>query len=99
MDLKKLTTLILLLTIGFNCVIGRFIVEKSSISVLSPLRLRSKHDSAIGNFGIPEYGGFMIGSILYPDKGATGCHPFDGDKPFKSRFPRPTFVLLDRGGM
>ncbi|EEF25529.1 hypothetical protein RCOM_1789310, partial [Ricinus communis] len=87
----------LLITSSISCVYGRFVVEKSSISVLSPLSLRSKHDSAIGNFGIPDYGGFMVGSAMYPDKGASGCQAFDGDKPFRSKSPRPTILLLDRG--
>lgn len=72
-------------------------VEKSSISVLNPLDLRSKHDAAIGNFGVPDYGGSMVGSIVYPQKGASGCSVFDGDKPFRSKSPRPTILLLDRG--
>ncbi|CAN1841763.1 Vacuolar-sorting receptor 7 [Linum perenne] len=46
-------------TLLLNFASSRFVVEKSSISVLSPLNLRSKHDSAIGNFGIPDYGGYM----------------------------------------
>jgi hypothetical protein len=36
---------------------------------------------------------------MYPDKGANGCQPFDGDKPFKSKGSRPTILLLDRGGI
>ncbi|KAJ4702734.1 Vacuolar-sorting receptor-like protein [Melia azedarach] len=94
---KKITALVFVLTVVLNCVYGRFVVEKSSITVLHPLSLRSKHDSAIGNFGIPDYGGFMVGSVVYPEKGAFGCKAFDGDKPFKSKFPRPTVLLLDRG--
>lgn len=96
---KKITALVFVLTVVLNCVYGRFVVEKSSITVLHPLSLRSKHDSAIGNFGIPDYGGFMVGSVVYPEKGAFGCKAFDGDKPFKSKFPRPTVLLLDRGGI
>lgn len=81
-----------------SCVFGRFVVEKSSISVLSPLSLRAKHDSAIGNFGLPDYGGFLVGSAMYNEKEALGCQPFDGDKPFRSKTSRPTILLLDRGG-
>ncbi|RZC46761.1 hypothetical protein C5167_039716 [Papaver somniferum] len=95
MSLMVRVSLILLVSVN-----GRFIVEKSSISVLSPDNLRSKHDSAIGNFGIPDYGGTMIGNIVYPsDKSsATGCNPFDGVNPFKSHSSSgPIFLLLDRG--
>uniref|UniRef100_A0A5B7BE82 EGF-like calcium-binding domain-containing protein n=1 Tax=Davidia involucrata TaxID=16924 RepID=A0A5B7BE82_DAVIN len=84
-------------TILVSSVFARFVVEKSSISVLSPYGIRSKHDSAIGNFGVPDYGGSMVGSVLYPQTGSNGCTPFDGDKPFKSKSSRPTILLLDRG--
>ncbi|KAL5578438.1 hypothetical protein UlMin_020137 [Ulmus minor] len=77
---------------------GHFVVETGSIKVLSPVNLISKHDGAIGNFGVPDYGGYIVGSVVYPDKKTTGCEPFDGDKTFKSRSPRPIVVLLERGG-
>lgn len=78
---------------------GRFVVEKSSIRVISPYDLRSsKHDAAIANFGVPGYGGSMIGSVVYPSNASFGCNPFDGDKPFKSKSSHPTILLLDRGG-
>lgn len=80
---------------------GRFVVEKSSISVLSPIDLRSKHDAAIGNFGVPDYGGSMVGTVVYPQKSDSvfGCSKFEGDNPFKSKSAsRPTILLLDRGG-
>ncbi|KAJ6388354.1 hypothetical protein OIU77_026853 [Salix suchowensis] len=97
-SLKKLVTLFLVITfIVKSCVFGHFVVEKSNIRVLSPMSLRSKHDSAIGNFGIPDYGGYLVGSVVYPDKGDYGCQPFDGDKPFTSKGSRLTFLLLDRG--
>ncbi|PIN24282.1 putative protein, contains PA domain [Handroanthus impetiginosus] len=76
---------------------SRFVVEKSSIRVVSPYDMRSKHDAAIANFGVPNYGGSMTGTLLYPQKGSLGCSSFDGDKPFKSKSPRPTILLLDRG--
>lgn len=86
------------LSIVLVCTVdARFVVEKESISVLSPLELRSKRDGAIGNFGVPVYGGSMVGAVVYPDKGFSGCNPFDGDKPFKSKFRLPVILLLDRG--
>ncbi|GLU08596.1 hypothetical protein SLE2022_255000 [Rubroshorea leprosula] len=97
LNIKKLAPFCLFLSLfALNSVFARFIVEKSSISVLSPLSMRSKHDGSIGNFGVPDYGGFMVGSVVYPEKGADGCKPFDGVS-FKSKFSRPTFLLLDRG--
>jgi hypothetical protein len=41
----------------------------------------------------------LVGSVVYPDKGAYGCQAFDGGKPFKSKGSRPTVLLLDRGGI
>ncbi|XAR52872.1 hypothetical protein NMG60_11021189 [Bertholletia excelsa] len=81
----------------FLSVEARFVVEKNSISILSPYNRRSKHNGAIGNFGVPNYGGSMVGTVVYPDKGANGCSPFEGDKPFKSKSNRPNILLLDRG--
>eukprot|EP00262_Sarcandra_glabra_P000226 TRINITY_DN10301_c0_g1_i1.p1 TRINITY_DN10301_c0_g1~~TRINITY_DN10301_c0_g1_i1.p1 ORF type:complete len:622 (+),score=76.84 TRINITY_DN10301_c0_g1_i1:239-2104(+) len=72
----------------------KFNVEKSSISVLSPENLKSKHDSAIGNFGIPNYGGTMMGTVFYPQDASSGCSSIDVDRP-RSHFP--VFFLLDRG--
>lgn len=80
-----------------NEVEGRFVVEKSSISIVNPFAMRSKHDAAIANFGVPDYGGSMVGTVLYPAKGASGCSPFDGEKPFKSTSSRPVILLVDRG--
>ena len=95
---KLIFFIVLVTLVSENHVHGRFVVETESIKVLSPLNRRSKHDGAIGNFGVPDYGGYIVGSVVYPEKGSFGCDPFDGDKPFRSRSPRPTFVLLDRGG-
>ncbi|KAJ6805304.1 vacuolar-sorting receptor 6-like [Iris pallida] len=75
---------------------SRFVVEKSSIRVLSPEHIRARHDGAIANFGVPDYGGTMTGVVVYPDKATTGCSGFDGP-PFKSKSGRPVVLLLDRG--
>ncbi|XP_074333083.1 vacuolar-sorting receptor 6-like [Apium graveolens] len=87
-------------TAGLINVNGRFVVEKESIRVLSPYKLRSeKHDAAIGNFGVPEYGGSMVGSVVYPHQNSYACKPFDhqDNKPFKSNSTRLHILLLDRG--
>ncbi|XP_059438195.1 vacuolar-sorting receptor 7-like isoform X1 [Corylus avellana] len=96
--IRKLLPFVLVLAVLENHQVGaRFVVEKGSITVLSGLNMSSKKDGAIGNFGVPDYGASMLGSVLYPDKGSNGCAAFEGDKPFKSKFPRPTILLLDRG--
>ncbi|XP_068640699.1 vacuolar-sorting receptor 6-like [Aristolochia californica] len=76
---------------------ARFIVEKGSISVVSPDHLRGGHDGAIANFGVPDYGGTMMGTVVYPEKGSNGCESFKGDKSFTSWPTRPVVLLLDRG--
>lgn len=77
---------------------GRFVVEKSSVRVLAPEHIRGHHDAAIGNFGVPDYGGTLTGAVLYPPdkKEANGCAPFASKFTAKSR--RPVVLLLDRGG-
>lgn len=78
---------------------ARFIVEKNSVTVLSPRSLRGHHEAAIANYGVPEYGGTLTGVVMYPEdpKLATGCGPF-GDKKFRSPSGRPVVLLVDRGG-
>ncbi|KAE8819790.1 vacuolar-sorting receptor 7-like [Hordeum vulgare] len=78
---------------------ARFVVEKNSIKVLSPHSLRGRHEAAIANYGVPDYGGTLTGVVLYPADTslATGCKPF-GATAFKSRSGRPVVLLVDRGG-
>jgi hypothetical protein len=104
MELQRSTALKVLL--GFLVVsliasssLGRFVVEKNSLMVTSPDSIKGKHDSAIGNFGIPQYGGSMAGTVVYPKENRKGCKSFDG---FGISFQAkpgalPTFVLVDRG--
>ncbi|CAH8382655.1 unnamed protein product [Eruca vesicaria subsp. sativa] len=94
---NKVATLALFiaLTTMINVVFGRFIVEKSSIKILRPVAMRSKYNAAIANFGVPNYGGYMIGSVVYAGQGAFGCDSFGTT--FKPKFPRPTILIIDRG--
>jgi len=80
-------------------IMGRFVVEKNSLRVTSPEKIRGTHDSAIGNFGIPQYGGSMAGNVVYPKNNKKGCKEFeDFGISFKSTpGALPTIVLLDRG--
>lgn len=80
--------------------LGRFVVEKNSINVITPESLTGKRQSAIGNFGVPDYGGSMIGKVVYPEKGRNGCTSFEELAVVfnKSESPSyPLFVLTDRG--
>lgn len=79
---------------------ARFVVEKNSLAVTSPDKIKGTYDSAIGNFGIPQYGGSMAGAVAYPKDNRKGCKEFDEfGISFKSKPGMlPTFVLVDRGG-
>ncbi|RWW03755.1 hypothetical protein GW17_00033061 [Ensete ventricosum] len=76
---------------------GRFVVEKNGVRVIRPEHIRGRHDAAIANFGVPHYGGTLLGVVMYPDKNTTACDAFDGT-PFKFRSKRPVILLVDRGG-
>lgn len=76
---------------------ARFVVEKNSLKVTSPASLRNVYECAIGNFGVPKYGGTMSGMVMYPNANQVACKDFDSS--FKSRpGGMPTFLLVDRGG-
>ncbi|KAL5991319.1 Vacuolar-sorting receptor 2 [Asimina triloba] len=79
--------------------LGRFVVEKNSLHVTSPESLTGVFECAIGNFGVPQYGGTMVGSVVYPKANQKACKSFDQlDISFKPKpGGRPTFVLADRG--
>lgn len=76
-------------------------MEKNSLMVTSPESIKGSHDSAIGNFGIPQYGGSMAGSVVYPKENRKGCKEFDhfGIKFDSKPGAMPNFVLVDRGGI
>jgi len=79
---------------------GRFVVEKNNLKITSPKSLRGIYECAIGNFGVPKYGGTMIGTVVYPKLNKNGCAKFnDADTSLNSKPGSfPTFVLVDRGG-
>ncbi|KAL5710068.1 Vacuolar-sorting receptor 1 [Ranunculus cassubicifolius] len=74
----------------------RFVVEKNSLRVTSPESIKDVYECAIGNFGVPQYGGTMVGTVVYPKSDQKSCKAFD--QSFKSHSGgRPIFVLADRG--
>ena len=79
---------------------GRFVVEKNSLRVTSPAGLRGVYECAIGNFGMPQYGGTMHGVVVYPKANKKACRSFDDfDLSFKPKpGGLPIFLLVDRGG-
>lgn len=80
--------------------LGRFVVEKNSLKITSPDSIKGVYECAIGNFGVPEYGGTMTGIVHYPKANQKACKSFeDAGISFKSKpGSLPTFVLADRGG-
>ncbi|XP_077233793.1 vacuolar-sorting receptor 3-like [Tasmannia lanceolata] len=78
---------------------ARFIVEKNSLTVTSPENIKGNYDSAIGNFGIPKYGGSMGGAVVYPKENKNGCKGYEElGISFKAKAGAlPNFVLVDRG--
>ena len=84
----------------FCCCEGRFVVEKNSLKVTSPDKLKGTYECAIGNFGVPQYGGTMVGVVAYPKANRKACNSFDDfDISYKAKPGSfPTFLLVDRGG-
>ncbi|KAI3996928.1 hypothetical protein MKX01_021204 [Papaver californicum] len=76
---------------------ARFVVEKNSLTITSPDSIKETHDSAIANFGVPQYGGSMAGTVVYLKENQIGCNEFDNISFHKKSAGLPTFVLLDRG--
>ncbi|GJN07158.1 hypothetical protein PR202_ga24962 [Eleusine coracana subsp. coracana] len=78
---------------------GRFVVEKNSLKVTAPEGLKGTYECAIGNFGVPQYGGTMVGFVAYPKANKKACKDFgDFDISYKSKPGAfPTFLLVDRG--
>jgi len=79
-------------------VAGNFVVEENSLAVMSPDSLRGTYQSAIGNFGVPKYGGTLSGLVVYPAVNLKGCDKFPNDYFRAKSGARPNFALVDRGG-
>lgn len=79
--------------------VGRFVVEKNSLKVTSPSSMKGVYECAIGNFGVPQYGGTLVGTVYYPKANQKACKGFeDFDESFKPKpGGLPTFLLVDRG--
>ncbi|XP_047341667.1 vacuolar-sorting receptor 1-like isoform X2 [Impatiens glandulifera] len=83
---------------GSSC-LGKFNVEKNSLRITAPNSLKDTYECAIGNFGIPQYGGSMMGTVVYPSSNQNSCKNFDDFSiSFKSQpGSQPIFILVDRG--
>ncbi|KAK4795883.1 hypothetical protein SAY86_028209 [Trapa natans] len=78
---------------------GMFVVEKNSLKITTPNFLKGVYESAIGNFGVPQYGGSLVGTVIYPKANQKSCKSFeDFDVSFKTKpGGLPIFLLTDRG--
>ena len=97
---EKLGLLVCVWFVLWGSCVGRFVVEKNSLRVTSPESLKDVYECAIGNFGVPQYGGTMVGTVFYPKINQEACKNFeDVQISFKSKpGGLPTFLLADRGG-
>jgi hypothetical protein len=98
---RMMALLLALLLISFpQLARSRFVVEKNSLTVISPESLKGNYDSAIGNFGIPQYGGTLSGTVVSPKDNPNACKDFSSTDLFRSRpGGLPIFVMVVRGGM
>ncbi|XP_022874138.1 vacuolar-sorting receptor 1-like isoform X2 [Olea europaea var. sylvestris] len=96
---EKVGLLVCLWFLLYGSCLGRFVVEKNSLRVTSPGSLKDVYECAIGNFGVPQYGGTMVGTVLYPKANQKACKSFeDVEISFKIKpGGMPIFVLADRG--
>ncbi|CAL5335729.1 unnamed protein product [Camellia sinensis] len=83
----------------YGSCLGRFVVERNNLKVTSPDSLKGVYEYAIGNFGVPQYGGTMVGTVVYAKANQKACKSFsDVDLSFKSKpGGLPIFLLADRG--
>ncbi|XP_057804362.1 vacuolar-sorting receptor 1-like isoform X2 [Salvia miltiorrhiza] len=96
---EKFGILVCVLLVLCGSCLGRFLVEKNSLKVTSPDSLKGVYESAIGNFGVPQYGGTMSGSVFYPNSNQKGCSSFEDVEASLKKKPGgiPIFLLADRG--
>ncbi|KAK7294876.1 hypothetical protein RJT34_17774 [Clitoria ternatea] len=99
MSSTKLSFFLCVWLLVLGCCLGRFVVEKNSLRITSPKSLKGTYECAIGNFGVPRYGGTLVGSVVYPKVNQKGCKNFtELDLSFQSKPGGfPTFLLVDRG--
>ncbi|KAL7171431.1 hypothetical protein ACSBR2_036145 [Camellia fascicularis] len=83
----------------YGSCLGRFVVERNSLKVTSLDSLKGVYESAIGNFGISQYGGTMVGTMVYAKANQKACKSFnDVDLSLKSKpGGLPIVLLADRG--
>ncbi|CAI7914680.1 unnamed protein product [Closterium sp. NIES-53] len=101
-SLRRLATfLFVFVVVGSLLAVVRasFIVQTHSIQITEPKSIRGTYDSAIANFGVPQYGGTLTGVIVYLQNNKAGCTKLSKSEAFKKGVgQRPTILMVDRGG-
>ncbi|CAI5929857.1 unnamed protein product [Closterium sp. NIES-64] len=100
-SLRRLATfLFVFAVVGSSVAVARasFIVQTHSIQITEPKSIRGTYDSAIANFGVPQYGGTLTGVIVYLQNNKAGCTKLSKSEAFKKGVgQRPTILMVDRG--
>ncbi|KAA8517719.1 hypothetical protein F0562_015222 [Nyssa sinensis] len=98
---EKLGLLVCVWFLLYGSSVGRFVVEKNSLKVISPESLKDVYDCTIANLGVgvPQHGGTMFGTVIYPKVNQKACKNFDDFYiSFKLRpGTLPIILLADRG--
>ncbi|KAL4447912.1 hypothetical protein ABPG75_005131 [Micractinium tetrahymenae] len=63
--------------------------------ITAPPQIAGAHDSAIGDFGTPLYGGTLSGSVLFVPENRLGCSEFAAPLPAGGALP--PVLLVNRG--
>ena len=66
-----------------------------TVSVLQPTQAKSHSLAFAAQFGVPLYGGTLVGQVVYEQGNAKGCDVFEKKLPATEL---PTILLVDRGG-
>lgn len=96
MAMVRMRLLLLCCFVGVS--VATFMVEENALTVSTPESLKGTYQSAIGNFGVPQYGGTLSGFVMLPTVNLKGCDRFP-DNHFRPNVgARPNFALIERGG-
>lgn len=74
----------------------QFQVETQGLVITEPGGIAGHYESALGDFGLPLYGGSLLGNIKYPKDNSEGCESFPEGLFVGNGVP--IIALLDRGG-
>ncbi|GAB4818267.1 hypothetical protein N2152v2_005313 [Parachlorella kessleri] len=76
--------------------VQHFNIETNTISVKEPADAAGEYQAAIGDFGVPLYGGTLMGRVEVHRDNTDGCKNFTAVPPPSGDLPR--IFLVDRGG-